>query len=80
MLGTSAGDGVDVEILGLDSHRLLELELVCWVIEDQVKALEDSDQSDLCFLPCERPTDACTDAVPERLPGIGWELVELLTK
>ena len=69
-----------IEVLRFDSDRLLYFQLVVGIVEDEVKVLENSDDGELRFLPCERPTDACTDAVSERLPGIGWELVELLTK
>ena len=48
-----ARDGVYVEIVGLDGERLLDLELVRGVVHDEVEALQDGHERELCLLPCE---------------------------
>ena len=50
-----ARDRVDVELVGLDGERLLDLELVRGVVHDEVEALQDRDERDLRLLPGERP-------------------------
>ena len=51
-----AWKGVDVEVVGLDGERLLELELVRGVDHDEVEALQDGDERDLHLLPGEGTT------------------------
>lgn len=47
---------MDVEAIGLDGQCLLVLEVVCWVLHDNVEPLQDVDEDDLDFLPGEGAT------------------------
>lgn len=51
-----AKDSVNVEIFWLDRQGLFQLQRVGWIVHNKVEALEDRDQSYLCFLPGESTT------------------------
>ena len=51
-----ARDGVHIEVGRFDGERLLQLELVLGVVEDEVELLQGKGESNDGFLPRERTT------------------------
>ena len=49
-----AGSGTESKVFGLESERLLELEVVCGVTGGKIGLLEDGGNRDQGLLPCER--------------------------
>lgn len=58
-LAVGAWDGVNVELMRLDHHSLLEMQVIRQVVHDKGEALHEVDEHDLDFLPGERAT-LCT--------------------
>ncbi|MNS69150.1 hypothetical protein D3C72_1024560 [compost metagenome] len=67
--GRVAQQRLDLEVLGLDRQRFLDLELVARVI-DEVEALQDHAQREHRLLQGELPPDAGALAVAEGLEGV----------
>ena len=64
-------NGVNMEVVRLNSNGLLYLELVVGVVHDEVEVLENCHHSELSLLPGERTADARAHTKPKRLPGVG---------